>query len=109
LFDEKNLAEIESPEYPGERLVACRNPYLAEESARKRDELLALTESGLEGIQKAVEKGRIKDCGAIGRKVGAILKKYRMQRFLEVDIDQEAFSFHRKEKRIAEETALDGI
>lgn len=109
LFDERNLAEIESPHYPGERLVACRNPGLADESARKRKELLALTETGLTAIQKAVETGKLRDCGAIGRKVESTLKKYRMQRFFEVEIDQDLFSFRRLDNAIAREATLDGI
>ena len=115
LFDEKNFAEIVSPDYPGERLVACRNPYLAEESTRKRKELLALTETGLESIQKSVDAGRLCNCGAIGRKVEKVLKRHRMTRYFDVarcfneKIAERTFSFRRLGEVIADDTALDGI
>ncbi|MEO5378517.1 MAG: IS1634 family transposase [Magnetococcus sp. DMHC-6] len=109
LFDDQNFAEIESPDYPGERLVACRNPNLAEEMTRKRKDLLNLTESGLFAIQEAIKKGRLRDCGTIGRKVESVLKKHHMQRFFKIEIAQGSFSFSRIEERISQATDLDGI
>ena len=109
LFDERNFAEISSPDYPDERLVACRNPNLARESTRKRNELMALTEAGLAGIEKSVENGRLCACGAIGRKVEAVLKRRRMTRYYTVEIAEGRFSWQRDEARLAADESLDGI
>ncbi|MGN7613228.1 IS1634 family transposase [Magnetococcales bacterium HHB-1] len=109
LFDEKNLAEIQSDNYPGERLIACRNPTLAFEIARKRTELLGLTQQGLEKVAERVANGRLKECGAIGRQAEQALKRYKMTRFFTLDIRNGHFSFVRNEAAIAQETELDGI
>ena len=78
LFDETNLAEITHPDYPGERLIACRNPALADKRAHKRRELLVATEADLTTIAEAVTAGRLKAAGAIGVRVGKVLGRHNM-------------------------------
>ncbi len=111
LFDERDLAEITSPEYPGERLVVCRNPLLAKERARKRQELLAATEQKLIGIQTRVERAKrpLRGAAAIGRAVGAVIGKRKMAKHFEVTITDTSFSYQRKDPGIDAEAALDGI
>ena len=109
LFDKKNLAEISSPDYPGERLVACRNPTLAAERARKRAELLEATEAGLKKIRASVAAGRLKECGAIGQRVDRVLKRYKMAKHFIWEIKDGQFTFRRNEEQIAREAELDGI
>jgi hypothetical protein len=109
LFDEANLAEIAHPDFPGERLVACRNPALATERARKRNELLAATEALLAPIADAVEAGRLVDADKIGLRVGRVVNRYKMAKHFACDIDKGRFSFARKADEIAAEAALDGI
>jgi hypothetical protein len=110
LFDQHNLAEITAPEdYPGERLVVCRNPLVAAERARKREELLQATERGLDEIAERVEHGRLRGAAEIGLAVGPAAKRYRMKKHLELQISDTSFSFSRKLKQIAAEAALDGI
>jgi transposase len=109
LFDEQNLAEIASDDYPGERLVVCRNPLVAAERARKRDALLEATEADLEPIRQRVAAGRLTDAAAIGLAVGEVIKRHRVKKHFAVDIADGHFAFARKSERIAEETALDGI
>jgi len=110
LFDEQNLAEIEAPEdYPGERLVVCRNPLVAAERARKREALLAATERGLEAIEARVDRGTLQGSDQIGLAVGPALKRYRMKKHLDVEITDTSFSFKRKAEQIAAEAALDGF
>lgn len=111
LFDEKNLAEIHSPEFSGERLVACYNPLLAEERRKKRGSLLAATEKGLEKIATEVAR-RTKtplDKAEIGKKVGKVINRYKVGKHFEIAIDDGAFSFSRKEESIRRESDLDGI
>ena len=83
LFDEQNLAEITSPDYPGERLVACRNPALAADRARKRDELLAATEKLLAPIIARVAAGRLTGADKIGVRVGKVISKYKIAKHFE--------------------------
>jgi len=105
------MAEISSPDYPGERLVVCKNPLLAEERRRKRDELLALTEAALNKIQVRVtrEKNPLRGAGEIGRAVGAIVDKHKMAKHFELTIKDDAFSFTRKAEAIAGEARFDGF
>ena len=111
LFDRRNLAEISSPLYPDERLVACFNPLLAEERRRKRDELLATTEDKLRRIQAEVERRTRKPLTAaeIGEKVGRSLNRWKMGKHFIVHIEDNRLEWHRDNDRIAKEAALDGI
>lgn len=109
LFDETDLAEISHPDYPGERLIACRNPALAAERARKRGELLAATDAELAKITAAAEAGRIKDAGKIGLRAGKVIGKYMMEKHYRLTITETSFTFARDEEQIAAEAALDGI
>jgi DDE family transposase len=109
LFDEANLAEIAHPDYPSERLIACRNPALAEERARKREALLAATDTGLAKIAAAVQAGRLTDPGKIGMRVGRVIGRYKMGKHYQLDIADGRFSYVRDAAAIAAEAALDGI
>ena len=111
LFDERDLAEITSPDYPGERLIVCRNPLLAEERRRKRAELLAATERDLSRIKLAVERKRdpLQGKAEIGLKVGAVLDQHKMAKHYELTIGDASFAWRRKEDAIAAEARLDGI
>ena len=111
LFDERDMAEIASPDYPGERLIVCRNKALAAERARKRGELLEATEADLVRIKARVESGRTSLRGAdkIGLKAGAVLGKRKMAKHFELIIDDASFSFTRNEASIQKEAALDGF
>jgi Transposase DDE domain len=109
LFDEANLAEISSDEFPGERLVVCRNPLVAAERTRKRSELLAATERGLAEIRERVEAGTLTGAAAIGLAVGPALKRYRMRKHFEIVITDDHLTFSRKEAQIEAEAALDGF
>jgi hypothetical protein len=109
LFDQTNFAEFTHPDYPGERLVACRNPALADERARKRDVLLAATEANLAKVRAAVGAGRLKAAGAIGRRVGRVAGKHKMEKHFEITITDGQFTFTRNQDSIAAEAALDGI
>lgn len=109
LFDEVNLAEITHPDYPGERLIACRNPALATERARKRSDLLGCTETELDKIITAVDAGRLKDPAKIGLRVGRVANRYKMAKHFTLDIEEGHFSYHRLTNTIATEAALDGI
>ncbi|HYM57426.1 MAG TPA: IS1634 family transposase [Solirubrobacteraceae bacterium] len=110
LFDEQDLAEIEAPQdYPGERLIVCRNPLVAAERTRKRDELLAATERGLSEIAERVQRGTLSGADQIGLAVGPAVKRYRMKKHFELQITDTTFTFERKQPQIAAEAALDGI
>ena len=111
LFDERNLAEIESPEFPGERLVACFNPDLAERRRRKRDELLAATERALTRIVVAVARRTRKPLTSdeIGVKVGKVVNRFKVAKHFTWTIEDGAFDWSRREDAIREEAALDGI
>jgi len=111
LFDTRDMAEISSPDYPGERLVVCKNPLLAEERRRKRDELLALTEADLRKIQARVtrEKNPLHGAAEIGKAVGAVLGKRKMAKHFELTITDTAFGFARKAEAIADEARFDGF
>ena len=111
LFDDRDMAEITSPDYPGERLVVCKNPLLAEERARKRAELLAATEKELARIAARVQRARspLRGAAAIGQAIGAGLGRRHMAKHFQISITDEAFSFARDPVSIAAEAALDGI
>lgn len=111
LFDERDLAEVVSPDYPGERLIVCRNPLLAAERARKRDELLAATEKELDKIVAATQRPRnqLRGEARIGLAVGRVLNRHKVGKHFELTIRADHFSYRRDQTRIAEEAALDGI
>lgn len=109
LFDERNLLELTHPDYPGERLVACRNPELKKLRGHKREDLLVATEESLRKIQVRVEAGRLTGRDQIGLKVGAIVNRYKMAKHFTLDIQDTAFSFTRQTEAIAAEAALDGL
>ena len=111
LFDEQNLVEISSPDYPGERLVCCRNPALAAERARKRDELLAATATELDKIAAATRRDRrpLRGRDKIALRVGKVINKFKMAKHFTLEITDEAFTFARNHHDIAAEAALDGI
>ena len=109
LFDEQDLAEISSPDFPGERLVACRNPILAEDRARKREDLLAATEKLLAPLIARVAAGRLTGAAEIGRKVGEVLGKHKMAKHFDVTITDASLTVGRNQARIEDEARLDGI
>jgi hypothetical protein len=109
LFDEQSLAEIAAADYPGERLVVCRNPLVAAERARKREDLLQATERALAEIEGRVAQGRLQGEGEIGLAVGAVWNRWRVRKHFQLEIADTAFSFARKQEQIEAEAALDGI
>jgi hypothetical protein len=109
LFDEQDLAEITSDDFPGERLIACRNPALASERARKREDLLAATEKLLAPLTARVAAGRLAGAAAIGRKAGEVIGKYKMAKHFDVTITDDSFAAERNQARIDAEARLDGI
>jgi len=109
LFDERNLAEITSPDFPGERLVVCRNSALATERARKREALLTATEAELAKVAALVGRGRLKSAGVIGLRAGRVVDAKKMAKHFELDVADGAFAYRRKEEAIAQEAALDGL
>ena len=109
LFDERNLLELSSPDYPGERLVACRNVQLAKLRAHKRLELLAATERNLDKIKARVDAGRLAGQDAIGVCVGKVINQYKVAKHFELSIGEHSFSHARKHDGIAAEAALDGL
>jgi len=109
LFDERGLAEITDPAYPGERLVVCRNPLLAVERARKRAELLAATSAKLATIVARVEAGRLTGADRIGLAVGKVIGRYRVAKHFDLDITDDRLTVTRRDEAIAAEAAFDGI
>ena len=109
LFDEQDLAEITSPQFPGERLIACRNPVLAAERARKREDLLAATEDELGKIAARVTAGRLKDPDKIGVAAGKIINKRKVAKHFDLDIAEGRLSWRRDQATIDAEAATDGI
>jgi len=111
LFDQRNMASITSPEFPGERLIVCRNPDLARERARKRQDLLAATERDLAAIKAKVDRLRAPLHGkdAIGLAVGAVCNKHKMAKHFDLAIGEHTFTFQKKTDAIAAEAALDGL
>ena len=109
LFDTQNFAEISHPDYPGERLVCCRNPALAVSRRIKRESLLAATEADLEKIKASATAGRLKDPDKIGVRVGKVIGKHKVGKHFLWEISDGSLSFRRDEEKIAAEAALDGI
>ena len=109
LFDELNLAEIESPDYPDERLVVCRNPLVATERRRKRDDLLEATEQLLAPIKARVDAGTLRGAAEIGLAVGQVINRRKVKKHFELTIEDDRFEYRRKQEQIAEEAALDGF
>ncbi|MCL0036887.1 IS1634 family transposase [Thermodesulfovibrionales bacterium] len=111
LFDEYDLAEITSPDYPGERLMVCRNPSLYVQRKEKREDLLRATEDKLQKVVKATQRKRspLKGKDEIGIRVGKILNSHKVGKHFELNISDESFSYERREQQIREEAALNGI
>jgi transposase len=111
LFDQRDMASITSPDFPGERLIVCRNPDLAAERSRKREDLLAATEKDLASIKAAVERKRnpLRGTAEIALKVGEVLNTHKMKKHFDLEITDAAFSFVRKTDAIAAEAATDGL
>ena len=111
LFDTQDLVEIDSPDFPGERLVCCHNPVLAAERARKRGELLAATEKELAPIAAATRRERrpLRGRDSIALRVGKVINHYKMAKHFTLEITDESFTFTRNTEDIAAEAALDGI
>ena len=109
LFDRQDLAEISSPDYPGERLIACHNPFLAEERAAKRGRLLAATEAELAKIAGMVTTGRLTDPAKIGVRAGKVINKRKVAKRFAVDIGERSFAWRRDQASIEAEAAFDGI
>ncbi len=111
LFDELNLVEFESEDYPEERLIACRNPLIAEKNQKQRAAILQAVEKELEQIVKATkrEKRALKGQDKIALRVGKILNKYKVNKYYNLDIKEKEFSYERREEIIAQEMALDGV
>jgi Transposase DDE domain len=109
LFDQQNFAEITHPDFPGERLVCCRNPALKVSRAVKREKLLAATEADMEKIRASVAAGRLKDPDKIGVRVGKVIGKHKVGKHFTREINDGGFAYRRDEAKIAAEAALDGI
>jgi len=109
LFDERDLAEISSPDFPGERLVVCRNPALAAERTRKREALLGATEAELAKVAARVERGSLRSAAAIGVRAGRVVDAKKMAKHIELDIADGRFAYRRRTEAIAAEAALDGL
>ena len=109
LFDTQDLAEISHLDYPGERLITCRNPALAAERARKRTELLAATDTDLAAIAARVAAGRLRGAGKIGEAIGRVIAKRKVGKHFRREITDTTFTYHRDQAGIDAEAALDGI
>jgi hypothetical protein len=109
LFDEQGLAEISSPDFPGERLIACRNPALADERARKREDLLAATEKALAPLIARVRSGKLTGAAEIGTKAGQVIGKYKVAKHFTLAITDDSLTVERKQDQIRAEARLDGI
>jgi hypothetical protein len=109
LFDERNLLELSHPDFPGERLVACRNPALAQLRAHKRQALLQATVVELEKVRVSVAAGRLRKAEEIGLRVGRVVNKYKVAKHFELTIEQNHFTFRILDESVAREAALDGI
>ncbi|MEO6325270.1 MAG: IS1634 family transposase [Thermoanaerobaculia bacterium] len=109
LFDERNLFEVTHPDFPGERLVACRNEELGRLRAHKRQSLLQATSRELEKVRGMVWRGKLKGKDAIGVRIGKVIDKYKVSKHLVLDIREDGFDFHLDEEKISLEAGLDGI
>jgi len=109
LFDQQDLAEITSPDFPGERLIACRNPVLAADRARTREDLLAATEKLLAPLLARVQAGRLQGAGQIGVEAGKVITAYKTAKHFAVTITDTTLAVERRQDRIDAEAALDGF
>ena len=109
LFDQRNLVELESPDYPGERLVACRNDALAKPRAHKREELVKATEASLLEIKASVDAAKLSGQDKIGVRVGKIINKYKVAKHFELTIHDASLAWARRQDHIDAEAALDGL
>lgn len=109
LFDQRNLFELTHPDFPGERLIACRNPQLAQHRHDKRQSLLAATTRELDKVRGMVERGRLRGQDAIGVRVGKVINKYKMAKHYTLDIGDDTFDFEINQAHVAAEAALDGL
>ncbi|MFQ5625943.1 MAG: IS1634 family transposase [Methyloligellaceae bacterium] len=109
LFDERNLFEFTHPDYPGERLVACRNGQLAALRAHKREDLLQATEKNLQKVRTMVQAGRLRGQDKIGVRVGKVINQYKVAKHFSLEIQDRSFGFQRRQECIAAEAALDGL
>jgi transposase len=109
LFDERNLISLTSEDYPGERLVACRNPELAKLRAAKRQDLIAATEREHQKVAVMVAGGKLAGRDKIGLRIGKVLNKYKVGKHFDLDIEDASFAFSVSETRVAAEAALDGL
>src|SRR2546429_5748825 len=109
LFDEQDLAEITSADFPGERLIACRNPVLAADRARTREELLAATEKLLAPLIARVQAGKLTGAGPIGVEVGKVISRYKTGKHFAVAITDDSLAVTRKQDQIDAEAILDGF
>ena len=109
LFDQRNLVELTHPDFPGERLVACRNPQLAALRAHKRQELLHSTVAELDQVRAMVERKRLRGADQIGVRVGRVINKYKVAKHFELTIEAQRLAFRIREDEVAKEAALDGI
>jgi hypothetical protein len=109
LFDRRNLAEISSDRFPGERLVVCKNPELAQDRKRRREELLLATEQELDKVVAAVAAGRLKTAAAIGERVGRIIGRFKVGKHFQREVGEGIFSYRRDQQKIDLEAALDGL
>lgn len=109
LFDERNLFEIEHPDWPGERLVACRNPQLAERRRTKRADLIDATVAALEKVRRMVARGRLRGKAKIGVRVGKVVNKYKVAKHFVLTIEDDTFTFEIDQQSVDGEAALDGL
>jgi transposase len=109
LFDAQNFAEVTHPDYPGERLICCHNPFLAADRARKRQALLAATEKDLAKIRASVDAGRLNGAAEIGKKIGEVIGKHKVGKHFLCEVTGTSFTYRRDEAKIAAEAAFDGI
>ena len=109
LFDESNLFELTHPDFPGEKLVACRNPELAHRRKHKRDDLLKATSEELEKVQGMIGRGYLKDAEKIGVRVGRVINRYKMAKHFKLEITENQFDFEIDQEKVSAEAALDGI
>jgi transposase len=109
LFDERNLFEFSHPDYPGERLMACRNADLGKLRAHKREDLLQATEKELEKVRTRIENGSLAGQDKIGVRVGKVVNKYKVAKLFTLSIEENRFEFRRITEQVAAEAALDGI
>ena len=109
LFDERNLITFTHADFPGERLVACRNPDLARLRAAKRNDLIAATAAELDKVAAMVASGRLQGRARIGVRVGSVINKYKVAKHFDLAIEDASFSYSLKAEQIAAEAALDGL